>query len=84
MAGQVQWAMLTACPSSLAAGKTVTPVIQAYEHGMENVCMCLCVCSQETVTVWSERGEGLYLLCQKQLNAWTLTQALSLLRVTKA
>lgn len=54
--GQVQWAMLTACPSSLAAGKTVTPVIQGYEHSMENVCMCLCVCSHETMTVWGERG----------------------------
>lgn len=38
-------AMLTACPSSLAARKTVTPVIQAHEHIMENVCMCLCVFS---------------------------------------
>lgn len=57
-AGQVHRTILTACPSSLAAGKTVTPVIQAYEHSMESVCVSVCVCSQETVTVrgGEERG----------------------------
>lgn len=58
VAGQVQRAMLTACPSFLAARKTVTPVFQAYEHSMENVCMRLCVRSQETMTVWGERRVG--------------------------
>lgn len=50
--GQVQRAMLTACPFSLAAGRTVTPVIQAHEHSVENAC----VCSQETMTVWGKRS----------------------------
>lgn len=57
VAGQVQRAMLTACPSSLAAGKTVTPVIQAYEHSMENVCMCLCVFSGDYDSVGGD-GRG--------------------------
>lgn len=54
VAGQVQRAMLTACPSSLAAGETVTPVIQDYENSMENVCVCVCVFSGDCDSVGRE------------------------------
>lgn len=75
--------MLTACPSSLAAGKTVTPVIQAYEHSMENVWVCLCVCalSGDYDSVWWEgRGALLTLpeaaeMCGQSHTLLTMTSA---------
>lgn len=54
--GQVQRAMLTACPFSLAAGRTVTPVIQAYEHSVENACVCVSVCVLRRL--WQCGGRG--------------------------
>lgn len=89
VAGQVQRAMLTACPSSLAARKTVTPVIQAYEHSMENVCMCLCARSPETTTVRGEGREGRGALLAlpetaECMDTHTHTHTLSLQRMTKA
>lgn len=47
-------------PLLLPQGKLSPPVIQSSEHGVENVCMCLRVCSRETVTVWGETKDRIY------------------------